>query len=102
MVCFPATGAPAGEFTCRRQKEPENFHQWSGKKCNITAASPKKKKNPATSVTVVTKMLEASAGSTLKARKVYGTKTPERAAAIMFSSMATPTINPNIALPFQK
>ena len=64
----------ANEFhrDCRAQT-PNHF--------NATAASPRKKKKPATSVTVVRKMLEASAGSSRIDFKPSGIITPASAAA---------------------
>ena len=45
---------------------------------------PKKDKNPITSVIVVTKTLEAIAGSTLNFFKLIGIKIPNNPATIMF------------------
>ena len=50
---------------------------------------PKKDKKPITSVIVVTKTLEAIAGSILNFLRVTGTKIPKRPATIIFSTIET-------------
>ena len=62
-------------------------------------ASPRKKKKPRTSVTVVTKTAEANAGSTCIFFNKSGTKYPAIVAATMFKNIATPQTKPKIIFP---
>ena len=57
------------------------FNQLQKKKAPI----PKKDKNPITSVIVVTKTLDAIAGSILNLFKLIGTSIPNKPATIIFS-----------------
>ena len=67
------------------------FYIKSGKK---TVASPKKIKNPNTSVKVVRKIDEAMAGSIFILSKISGMRNPMEQAIIMLAIMAKNKINP--------
>ena len=67
------------------------FYIKSGKK---TVASPKKIKNPNTSVNVVRKIDEAMAGSIFILSKTSGMRKPMEQAIIMLAIMAKNKINP--------
>ena len=58
-------------------------------------AVPKKAKKPTTSVTVVKITEPASAGSNLNLSNVIGISTPNRAAVIIFTIMASEMVAPN-------
>ena len=57
---------------------------------------PKKDKKPITSVIVVTKTLDATAGSILNFLRVIGTKIPNKPATIMFNIIDIDMINERV------
>ena len=59
-------------------------------------ANPKKKKNPKTSVTVVTNTADANAGSTFTFFNITGTIKPAIVATTIFKIIAVPITIPNI------
>ena len=59
-----------------------------------TLANPKKIKKPNTSVAVVIKILEATAGSACKAFKIKGTKKPKNPAITKLQIIAAKIIQP--------
>jgi hypothetical protein len=63
-------------------------------------AVPRKTRNPIVSVSAVTKMLEASAGSIRHFFNANGMVTPASAPMIWFKSIAEPATTPRIALCF--
>ena len=67
------------------------FHTNNGKN---NCANPKKIKNPNTSVAVVTKIDEATAGSAPNLFKATGTKNPKTPATTRFPIIAIKIINP--------
>ena len=62
---------------------------------NHRLAMLRNEKKPTTSVTVVTKGLEATAGSNLSRCRTSGIRIPPRAAAIRLQIMASPITNPS-------
>ena len=62
-------------------------------------ARPRKIKNPNVSVHAVTKILDASAGSTPSFFKISGTENPDTVAMMKFDNMAPPATIPKIGLP---
>src|SRR5690606_1581550 len=82
-----------------RLATPEGFgprRRLDLRKCHsrITVASPRKTKKPTTSVIVVTKLPEASAGSRSNRSSVSGTSTPASAATTRLMTIAAPRTPP--------